>query len=91
MQRRFFGLYDVHGNVSEWCQDWYAPYESGHRAGDGALLGQPSEDGTRHRVIRGGRFLRPAIYARSALRYKHAPDFRYYDLSCRPAKAITAD
>ena len=73
-----WGLYDVHGNVWEWCLDWYLNPYSASPTDDpvGALSGS-------NRVIRGGNFIFAASFARSARRDVSTPDNRYDGLGLR--------
>lgn len=65
-----FGLFDLHGNISEWCSDWFD---------NNYYLESPLEDppgpvtGER-RVLRGGSWNDPGRYCRAAFRYDRLPD-----------------
>ena len=64
-----WGLHDMHGNVSEWVQDWYDKnyYASSPRVDPrGPAAGS-------YRVLRGGHFISSAQHVRSALRYHTSP------------------
>lgn len=68
-----FGLHDMHGNVSEWCQDhWYDNYVGAPVDGSAWL----SSDEDAKRLLRGGAWGTFPDYCRSALRYRLARDDR---------------
>lgn len=93
-----WGLYDLHGNVLEWVNDWYAsdyynfpqwvrygPCTSDHYERSVKENRTGPESGS-NRVVRGGSWGNSAGDCRSAYRGKYVPGYRYHDLGFRLAR-----
>jgi len=74
-----FGLYDMHGNVYQWCQGWYA--EDYYRKSEAENPQGPAQ-GT-DRLLRGGSWFNISLYCRSAYRRRIAPGSRDFDVGFR--------
>jgi formylglycine-generating enzyme required for sulfatase activity len=77
-----WGLYDMHGNVWERVQDWYAAYPAG------AAVDPAGPASGEVRVSRGGSWFNDAQFARSAYRSGYAPADRRSSLGFRPSRSL---
>ncbi|MEM8676586.1 MAG: bifunctional serine/threonine-protein kinase/formylglycine-generating enzyme family protein [Cyanobacteria bacterium P01_G01_bin.67] len=80
-----FGLYDLHGNVAEWCADtWHSSYHDAPNDGSAWVSNNPKE----LRVLRGGSWLHLPGSCRSAQRFKSSPSNKSDAFGFRIATSI---
>lgn len=82
-----FGLYDMHGNLHEWCMD---RFERDYYQGSPAADPKGPQHGT-SRVIRGGDWYSDGRDCRSAFRYADIPEGRFYALGMRVVCELTSE
>ncbi|MBM3847292.1 MAG: formylglycine-generating enzyme family protein [Verrucomicrobia bacterium] len=72
-----YGLYDMHGNVWEWCSDWYGDYPAG------SVIDPQGPSTGFFRAIRGGSWFISGGRCRGAIRGNYGPGSKSFDLGFR--------
>jgi formylglycine-generating enzyme required for sulfatase activity len=87
-----FGLYDMHGNVMEWCSDWFDYYYPGPSSISpymGPIMVDPKGPETgKDKVLRGGSFATDAFHSRTANRIHFEPNYKGSFVGFRLAKDL---
>jgi serine/threonine protein kinase/formylglycine-generating enzyme required for sulfatase activity len=84
------GLFDMHGNVWNWCQE---SYQGDYPVPEGGGVKEDKEDtlqivSTNSRVLRGGSFVYQASHVRCAFRDRVVPTYRTFSVGFRPARTF---
>ena len=85
------GLYDMSGNVMEWCWDWFGPYTSGAKDNPVGPPINPDPVQVQFRVIRGGSYSGAVVFCRVTYRHHNLPSFIATNLGFRVARNEPGD
>ncbi len=81
----------MHGNVAEWCWDWYGDYRLADPDGNGVVLDPAGPAAGTERVVRGGSWYGGSEECRSAARDRRYPDSADESVGLRAVRTVIAE